>query len=254
VGPDRISLTALSLSTGLLESRASNRLPLLNILALDTSTEHCSAALWLDGELDVRAAHAGQSHTRLIMAMVDELLKAHGLALDRLDGIAYGEGPGSFTGLRIACGVAQGLAFGANLPVLGVGTLLAMAAGTDAARVVCCVDARMREVYHAAYEQQHGTWQIVHAPTVCAPHEAPALPGTDWFACGSGFDAYREVLLERYGGQLGAIEPQRFPHAREVAALAAPLFAAGRAIRPEDAAPVYLRDKVALRIDERPNR
>ena len=186
--------------------------------------------------------------------MVDELLAGRALRLRDLTGIAFGQGPGSFTGLRIACGVVQGLAFGAGLPVAGVGTLVAMAAGTQADRVVCCVDARMHEIYHGAYEKRRGTWHAVHAPSVCAPAAAPQLPGAGWLACGSGFIAYRDALETHYAGQLAAIEPERFPHAREIAQLAAPLFERGETVSAEQAAPLYLRDKVALRTDERPAR
>jgi len=226
----------------------------LKILALDTSTEYCSVALSIDGEVDFRGTQAGQTHSQLVLGMVDELLRAHAVRLDSLDGIAYGEGPGSFTGLRIACGVVQGLAFGASLRVVGVGTLLAMAAGTRAERVVCCLDARMQEIYHGAYEYRRGAWRVVHEPSVCAPAAAPAVSGSGWLGCGSGFLAYPEVLASLYAGQLEASEPLRFPHAREVAQLALPRFAADEAVSSEHAAPVYLRDKVALRTDERPSR
>jgi tRNA threonylcarbamoyladenosine biosynthesis protein TsaB len=226
----------------------------LNILALDTSTEFCSAALWLDGVLDDRETLAGQTHSDLLLGMVDELLAAHALAVRDLDGIAFGEGPGSFTGLRIACGVVQGLAFGAELPVVGVGTLLAMAAGSGAERVVCCLDARVREIYHAAYERKADGWCTVHEPALCAPSAVPDVPGDEWLAIGSGFDAYREALEERYAGRLKAIEPNRYPHARDIAVLALPRFIAGETTTAEAATPIYLREKVALRIDEQPNR
>ena len=226
----------------------------MKILAVETSTEYCSAALSIDGEIDSRGTRAGQRHSDLLLGMVDELLATRGLHLRELTGIAFGEGPGSFTGLRIACGSVQGLAFGAGLPVAGVGTLLAMAAGTSADRVVCCVDARVREIYHGAYEKRRGTWHAVHAPSVCAPAAAPQLTGADWLACGSGFAVYREVLETLYAGQLAGIEPERFPHAREIAQLAAPLFENGETVSAEQAAPLYLRDKVALRTDERPAR
>ena len=225
----------------------------MKILALDTSTEYCSVALSIDGELHSRDTKAGQTHSQIVLPMVDELLRLHGVRLRELDGIAYGEGPGSFTGLRIACGVVQGLAFGANLPVVGVGTLLAMAAGTRAERVVCCVDARVREIYHAAYKQVNGEWLVVHDPSVCTPAQAPALEGADWLGCGSGFASYREVLEERYAGQLRAVLPEHYPHAREIARLAQPRFEAKEALTAEHAMPVYLREKVALRIDERSN-
>jgi tRNA threonylcarbamoyladenosine biosynthesis protein TsaB len=186
--------------------------------------------------------------------MIDELLNARALRVGELDGIAFGEGPGSFTGLRIACGIVQGLAFGANVPVAGVGTLLAMAEGSGAGRVVCCVDARVHEIYHAAYERDGGSWRTVHEPSLRAPAAVPELPGEDWLACGSGFSAYREVLDARYAGKLARVDLALYPHARDIAALAVPAFEAGLAVRAEDTAPVYLRDKVALRIDERPNR
>jgi tRNA threonylcarbamoyladenosine biosynthesis protein TsaB len=226
----------------------------LKLLALDTSTEYCSVALWLDGQVDSRDARAGQRHSEMLLPMVDELLERAALPLRKLDGIAYGEGPGSFTGLRIACGVVQGLAFGAGLPVLGIGTLLAMAEGTGAEKVVCCVDARMNEVYHAAYSRLDGSWRTVHEPTVCAPEAIPELPGDGWVACGNGFAAYRDTLTARYAGKLMSIDTERYPRARDIAALAVPHFESGRAMSAEHAVPVYIRDKVALRIDERPNR
>lgn len=226
----------------------------LKILALDTSTEYCSVALSVDDEIDTRETLAGQRHSELLLPMVDELLAARALRLHDLTGIAFGQGPGSFTGLRITCGVVQGLAFGAGLPVVGIGTLLAMAAGTDAARVVCCVDARVREIYHAAYEKRGNEWHALKEPSLCAPDAVPELPGRGWLGCGNGFAVYADVLRARYDGQLSAVEPERFPHAREIARLSRPLFASGRAMSAEHAAPVYLREKVALRIDERPNR
>lgn len=226
----------------------------MKILALDTSTEYCSVALSIAGEVDFRGMRAGQTHSRVLLGMVDELLRARAVRLEHLDGIAFGEGPGSFTGLRIACGVVQGLAFGAGLSVVGIGTLLAMAAGTEADRVVCCLDARMQEIYHAAYEKQGAVWHAVHEPSVCPPDAAPALNGSGWLACGSGFLAYREALHARYAGQLDDIQPDRFPHARDIARLALPRFEADEAVSGEHAAPVYLRNKVALRTDERTSR
>lgn len=226
----------------------------MKILALDTSTEYCSVALWIDGRVDSRDERAGQRHSELLLATIDELLKRAALRLRDVDGIAYGEGPGSFTGLRIACGVVQGLAFGSGLPVVGIGTLLAMAAGTEAENVVCCVDARMNEVYHAAYSRHEGGWRAVREPRVCAPDAVPDLPGERWLACGNGFAAYADTLTSRYAGKLISIDTDRYPRARDIAALAVPYFESGHVASAEHAVPVYIRDKVALRIDERPNR
>lgn len=223
----------------------------MNILAFDTSTDYCSAALWRDGACVERAVAAGQSHSSLLMQMVDEVLAESQLKLQDLDGVAYGEGPGSFTGLRIACAVAQGLAFSADLPVAGIGTLRAMATASEASRVICCLDARMQEVYHAAYERQDGVWQEVSAPRVCAPVAIPLPEGTGWTGCGSGFAAYGEVLQQRLGPGLTTIRPDVYPHARDIARLAAAVFAAGRGLPADQAAPVYIRDKVALKTAER---
>jgi tRNA threonylcarbamoyladenosine biosynthesis protein TsaB len=223
----------------------------MKFLALETSTEYCSVALWCDGDTHVRESHAGQRHSELLLDMVDDLLGSQGLQVQLLDGIAFGQGPGSFTGLRIACGMAQGLAFAAGLPVVGVDTLLAMASATRQQRVVCCMDARMREIYHAAYEKSATGWETVCAPGVCPPAAAPLLPAGQWHGCGSGFEAYREALTQRYAGSLCGISCDVHPHAREIAVLAVPLFEAGKGLDAAAAAPVYVRDKVALRSDER---
>jgi tRNA threonylcarbamoyladenosine biosynthesis protein TsaB len=222
----------------------------LNILALDTSNDYCSVALWRDGALDAREVHAGQRHSELVLAMIDELLKRHGLTAMQLDGIAYGAGPGSFTGLRIACGVTQGLAFAAAIPVVGVETLLAMAECAPAERVVCCIDARMHEIYHAAYERRDGSWDTVHAPGVYAPGAAPLLPSGTWFAAGNGFGVYRDVLAARYAGCLGGLDPDLHSRAHEIALLGAPAFAEGRVVDAARAVPLYVRDKVALKMHE----
>lgn len=223
----------------------------MNILALDTSTEHCSVALWRDGAVHERALRAGQGHSEMLTGMVDAVLVEGGLKLAMLDGIAYGQGPGSFTGLRIACAVAQGLAFPADIPLAGIGTLHAMALACGAAKVVCCLDARMQEIYHAAYVRQGDVYIEVSAPRVCAPAAAPEQQGGGWTGCGNGFAAYRDVLQQRYGAALMNVMDDVYPHARDIARLAAPVFAAGQGIRAEEAAPLYIRDKVALKTAER---
>lgn len=223
----------------------------MNILAFDTSTEYLSLALWRDGEVLAREQLAGQTHSSLILPQLREMLDEAGLELADLDGIAFGAGPGSFTGLRIGCGVAQGLAFGAGLPVLGVSTLLALAAASGHDKVIACLDARMGEVYHAAYLRQEGGWLVVHEPGLYAPKKVPAVQGGGWCGIGSGWAAFGDALAGCYSGRVGHIEAAAFPHARDIAVLAAPLFAQGLGKPAHEAAPVYIRNKVALKMSER---
>lgn len=223
----------------------------MNILALDASTEHCSAALWRDGAVFERSARAGQAHSEMLIAMADAVMAEAGIALPGVSGIAFGAGPGSFTGLRVACAVAQGLAFPGDIPLAGIGTLQALAAGSGADAAVCCLDARMGEVYHAAYRRNGDAWTEVSAPRVCAPAAVPELPPGRWTACGSGFAVYGDLLRQRYGAQLDAVMDGLVPQARDIACLAVPVFAAGSGIRADAAAPLYVRDRVALKTGER---
>jgi len=223
----------------------------MKILALETSTEYCSVALWQDGAMSERFELVGQKHSELLMAMLDGLLRDAGCRIQDIDGIAYGAGPGSFTGVRIACGVAQGLALGANLPVIGICTLQALAQGAGQSRVIAALDARMAEVYFAVYEKCAGEWQTVSVPSLCLPQDAPSVAGSDWLGAGSGFAVHGGLLGSRYGGQLSAVDAQCVPRASAIAELAAPLFLAGQGMDAAQAMPLYLRDKVALKTSER---
>ena len=222
----------------------------MKILAIDTSTEYCSAALLHGSALIARSELAGQRHSELLLPMVDALLAEGGLALAQLDGVAFGAGPGSFTGLRIACGVAQGLALGVDIPVVPVGTLLALAHSSAARKVLACLDARMGEIYHAAYEHRAGSWHETVAPNVCRAVDAPAIEGNDWSGAGSGFATYGRELAQRYGKCLLAVDSAAYPHASAIAELALPLLTAGRGLPAEQAVPLYVRDRVALKMHE----
>jgi tRNA threonylcarbamoyladenosine biosynthesis protein TsaB len=223
----------------------------MRLLALDTSTEYLSLALDLDGRVLTRELHAGQTHSQRILPLLRELLDEAGLAMTDLDGIAFGAGPGSFTGLRIGCGVAQGLAFGAGLPVVGVCTLQALAEASGAEQVIACLDARMGEVYHAVYRREGGAWQEVIAPGLYKPDAVPAVEGAGWVGTGSGWASYADVLAVVYAGQVQATQPDRYPRAQEIVALAKPVFAAGEGRPAAEAAPLYIRNKVALKTSER---
>ncbi len=223
----------------------------MRLLAFDTSTEYLSLALFLDGEIIARETHAGIRHSELILPMLEALMAEAGVALTSLDGIAFGQGPGTFTGIRIGCGVAQGLAFGADLPVVGIASLLALAESVEGEHVVACLDARMGEVYHAAYQRMADDWQEIHAPGLYAPNDVPELTAGHWVGVGSGFRVGEGVLRQRYARQLHAVFDERFPHAREVARLASGQLKLGRGVPAWEAAPLYVRDKVALKTSER---
>ena len=223
----------------------------MKILALETSTEYCSVALWQDGVIAERCELVGQKHSEGLMEMLAALLREAGVKLARLDGIAFGMGPGSFTGVRIACGAVQGLAFGASLPVAGICTLEALAEACGKPRVIAALDARMGEIYHAAYEKLGGTWVAISEPCLCKAEDAPPLSGDEWFGTGSGFAIYGKALSERYARQLQGTDSAAIPQAAAIAVLGAARFAQGRGVDAADALPLYLRDKVALKTHER---
>jgi tRNA threonylcarbamoyladenosine biosynthesis protein TsaB len=223
----------------------------MKLLVLDTSTEWCSAALWLDGRVLARRVLAEQRHSSLLLPMVDELLREAATGLRQLDGIGYGAGPGSFTGLRIACAVTQGLAFGADLPVVGVSTLQSIAEQSGADRVLTVLDARMAEVYWAAYQREGEAWRAVSEPQLALPESVSVPEGGDWVGAGNGFAALGEVLRPRLIHALLRIDTTLMPDAAAMAPLAAAAFARGEGMDAALAAPIYLRDKVALTVDER---
>jgi tRNA threonylcarbamoyladenosine biosynthesis protein TsaB len=223
----------------------------MNLIALETSTEYCSLAVSRGAQLFERSFHAGQRHSELALPALRELLRQAELDMQAIQGIAYGAGPGSFTGLRIACGMAQGLALARNLPVAGIGTLLALAQDCGADKVIACLDARMGEVYHAAYCRSGDKWIEMHAPALYKPDQVPPVDGEDWVGCGSGFRAHGAVLAQCYRGKLSRTDTDAVPGAVAMLRLAAPVFAAGEGLDPAAAAPLYVRDKVALKSSER---
>jgi tRNA threonylcarbamoyladenosine biosynthesis protein TsaB len=226
----------------------------MRILALDASTEICAVALGGSAGFEERAVMAGQRHSELLLPMIRSLLADAGTTLQKLDGIAFGAGPGSFTGLRIACGIAQGLALGAGLPLVGISTLAAMAETArqrnGCARVVAALDARMHEVYIAAYEYDGVRWHERVAPAVIKPEAAPLPQGAAWLAVGGAFAAYPGLRL-RLAGALADCDAGVTPTASAIGALALPRFAAGEVVSARDAAPLYVRHRVALTTAER---
>lgn len=235
------------------------------ILAIETSSELASCALLNSATgADVpaipavlsRESSGVRTHSQSVLPMVQELLREAGIALADCDAIAFGAGPGSFTGVRTACGVAQGLAFGAGKPVLPLVTLEAMAeacrARTGATEVLAVLDARMNEVYWAQY-RWNGAWETVRAPALCAPEAvAPdVVPGL--VACGNGFAAYPQAFADQaFAAQAHAAGlTDLLPHARELALLGVAALAGGQAVPADAAQPLYLRNKVAYTSAER---
>lgn len=214
--------------------------------AIETSGDACSVALWNDGAIAALEQRAPNRHSELVLPMLQHLFDRTSTGAARLEAVAFGAGPGSFTGLRVACGVAQGLAFARSLPVLGISSFEAMAQESGAERVVACLDARMREVYYAALERQGGVWREVVAAQCVAPGAATPPPGGRWLGCGGGFAAYPGFLNDH----LSSVKPEIGPGAVAIAALAAPRLAAGEGVDAALALPTYLRDKVAYTAQE----
>jgi len=223
----------------------------MKILALETSTEYCSVALWQDGDIVSRCELVGQKHSEMLMGLLDALLKDAGVQLKQLDGVAFGKGPGSFTGVRIACGVTQGLALGAELNVVGVCTLEALAQASDHDKVIAALDARMSEIYLAVYERCDGGWRTVVEPCLCKVEDTPSLMGDGWFGVGSGFAVQEAALQARYARQLSGVDVQAVPQASAIVQLAAIEFEQGKGVDAALALPFYLRNKVALKTSER---
>ncbi len=207
-------------------------------------------ALCVGGDIRYSGNPAGQKHSEMLLPMVDALLRQAELQPADLDAIAFGAGPGSFTGLRIACGVAQGLAFAIECACVPVGSLEALAEASGAKRVVVCTDARMGQVYHAAFDRDGDEWVEVVPPGLCDPNALPDLPGGGWLGCGSGFDRYPQIMSGSYARTVTEVRRDVAPHAREIATLGARYLSAGRNFPSTEAAPVYVRNKVALTMKE----
>ncbi len=217
----------------------------MKILAIETATEACSAALGIDGEIIERYAVAPRRHAGLILNMVEELLAESGSSLAGLDALAFGRGPGGFTGVRIAAGVVQGLAFGAALPVIPVSTLaaLAQAAGREGDAVLAAMDARMGEVYWGLFKKDEDNGVLpVNAEQVSKPEQVQVPAGDDWHGVGSAWHSYGDVLNNNLSGRLKSVRADCFPRAGCVLELALREFSAGNTVAPEQALPSYLRN------------
>jgi tRNA threonylcarbamoyladenosine biosynthesis protein TsaB len=219
----------------------------LKLLAIETSTEACSAAIEFDGDRRQLYEIAPRRHAELILPMVDSLLSEADIPLQALDGLAFGRGPGAFTGVRIAAGVIQGLAYAADLPVAPVSTLASMAQGISdrSSKIACSIDARMGEVYWGLYKQDSNKcMQIQGQESVCRPDAVDLPDSNEWYGAGSGWDTYANELGNQFGGKLLGKDSSIYPTADGILTLALAIFKNGGTVDAAEALPVYLRDKV----------
>lgn len=224
------------------------------LLAFETATEACSVALWIDGEVRERFEVAPRRHAELALPWAEQLLGEAGISKSLLDAIAVSRGPGAFTGVRLGVALAQGIALALDRPVVAVSTLATLAMRADAmagGHVLAAIDARMGEVYSAAFRIDDSAPVALSAERVSAP-DAVGLPEVNvrWSGVGTGFAAEDGALKQRLAPQLGVVDDGALPHAVDLARLAAAAFARGEALAPERLEPAYLRDHVALTLAE----
>ena len=218
----------------------------MRLLAFETSTEACSVAVYVDGEVHERFAVAPRRHAELSLPWAEDVLVEAGVARSQLDAIAVGRGPGAFTGVRLAIALAQGIALALDRPVVPVSTLAALALQAGGERRLAAIDARMGEVYLGTFARTADGLVALSEEVVVKPDAADLPAGDGWHGVGTGFDAANGALRLRLQGRLAAVDAAALPHAADVARLAAPVFAAGGGIAPERAEPAYLRNDVAL--------
>jgi tRNA threonylcarbamoyladenosine biosynthesis protein TsaB len=220
----------------------------VKLLALETATEACSAAVWVDGAVFECHELAPRRHAALILPMIEAVLAEAGLTINQLDALAVGRGPGAFTGVRIAMGIVQGIAFASDLPVAPISTLATLALGaareTGRTRIATALDARMGEVYWGTWTVDGVTVQQSGDERVCAPVQVTAAPG-EWFGSGSGWAAYSQILSQRL--TVSGWRGDCYPRASDVARLATDPRGRSEWLTAEQVRPVYLRNQVVSR-------
>lgn len=226
----------------------------MNILALDTCTESCSAALLYKGKLYEYAEMTQRGHSELILGMLDNVLAQAGIAITEVDALAFGRGPGSFTGVRVGVGVAQGIAFARDIPVIPVSSLAAVAQGAaealDVDHLAVAMDARMGEIYCASFERENDLVVLVDYERVCPPQDFSPNSSLAWAGIGTGWREYDAVLRESFKDNLTKVSTEHYPRAASIIKLAQLEAAAGRVLSADQAMPVYLRNNVAKKKGE----
>jgi tRNA threonylcarbamoyladenosine biosynthesis protein TsaB len=223
----------------------------MKLLAFETATEACSVALYADGEIIERFQIAPRRHAELSLPWADALLAEAGVAKPQLDAIAFGRGPGAFTGVRLAVALAQGIALALDRPLVPVSTLAVLAAQSDGGRILATIDARMGEVYTGTFLRDGDALQATSSEAVGAPADyALAGDDQDWHGVGTGFAAAEGRLQVRLAERFIHIDATALPRAADLARLAAQAYARGEAVAPERVEPAYLRNNVALTLEE----
>lgn len=217
----------------------------MNLLAFDTSTEACSAALYIDGEIISRYELAPRRHAEMILPMIDQVLHEAALELTDLDAMAFGRGPGAFTGVRIAAGLAQGLAYATGVPLIAVSSLAALAQSINSEDeiIVAAIDARMEEIY-CGYYRSGATVRLIGNEIVTRPQEINFEYNENCYGAGSGWKTYATILKEKFAGRLRGFAADVYPEAKHMLPLAIQSYRKGELLEPGQAAPAYLRDKV----------
>lgn len=222
----------------------------MKLLAIETSTEACSVAVYVDGEVRERHELAPRRHTQLVLPWADELLAEAGLRKSQLDAIAVGRGPGAFTGVRLAIAIVQGLALALDRPVLPVSTLAALAMQGQGERILAAIDARMGEVYLGEFLRGRDALVQAAGPEVIVPPSQAVLPAAKVHGVGTGYGAESGALVARLADSLQGFDASALPRAADLALLAAAAYERGEALAPDALEPAYLRDKVALTLEE----
>ena len=226
----------------------------MNLLALDTCTENCSAALLIDNKLFAVSEITQRGHSERILGMLDQLFKQAGCQISDIEALVFGRGPGSFTGVRVGVAVAQGIAFAQDLPVVPVSTLAAIAQAAwqqhGVTRISVAIDARMGEVYHADFVIEQGLAVAISAEQVTAPEAVKPLDDGDWFGAGTGWAEYQQKLTANFAGQLSGVDATILPGAEAMLPLAQALLDQGEQLPAHQALPVYLRNNVTKKKGE----
>lgn len=227
----------------------------MKLLAIETATEACSAAMMVDGELTEQYCLTTNGHTKIILPMIESLLSQANLLPSDFDGLAFGCGPGSFTGVRIATGIAQGIAFALDLRVVPVSNLAAVAQdffdNSDEELAFVAMDARMNEIYWGVYKRNADGYAELIGTQAVIPASQIKFPDLSGVGIGTGWKTYQQELSSRLAHRVIRYEADHLPRARAIARLGAEGFKQGLAVAPEQALPVYLRDKVAKKEAER---